>query len=76
MKNRDLRSYARQTNVQLVVGAVLLLLVVGLGLIYGIYGPAAAVTGLLCLGGALVPIVSIALILWIMDLVVKRANRE
>ena len=71
-----MRSYARQTSVRLVVGAVLLLGVVGIGLIYWIYGPGAAVTGLLCLGGVVVPILLIALALWIIELVVKRANRE
>lgn len=76
MKSRDLRRYARQTNLQLVVGAVLLLGVVGIGLIYWIYGAGAAVTGLLCLGGVVVPILLIALALWIIELVVKRANRE
>ena len=72
----DLRKYARQTQVRLIVGGLLLLFIVGDGLIYLIYGPAAAVTGLLCLAGGLVPVVIIIIILWIMDLVVQRANRE
>lgn len=72
----DLRKYARQTQVRLIVGGLLLLFIVGDGLIYLIYGPAAAVTGLLCLAGGLVPVVVIIIILWIMDLVVQRANRE
>ena len=73
---RDLRKYARQTNVRLGVGAVLVLLIVGTGLIYYIYGPSAAVGGLLCLGAALVPIVLIFLSLALLDWIQKRANRS
>ena len=73
---RDLRKYARQTNVRLGVGAFLLLLIVGTGLIYYIYGPGAAVGGLLCLGAALVPIVLIFLSLALLDWIQKRANRS
>ncbi len=76
MKNRDLREYARQTNVQLIVGALLLLFILGDGLIYLIYGPGAAITGLLCLGAGLAPIILTVLVLWLIDWVVKRANRE
>ena len=71
---QDLRKYTRQTQVRLIAGGVLLLLIVGDGLIYLIYGPAAAVSGLICIGAGLVPIAIIVGILWIMDLIVKRAN--
>lgn len=73
---RDLRKYARQTNVRLAVGAVLVLLVVGTGLIYIIYGPGAAVTGLLCLLAGLLPIGLIFLFLALLDWIQKRANRS
>lgn len=73
---RDLRKYARQTNVRLGVGAVLILLIVGVGLIYSIYGPGAAVTGLLCLVAGLSPIVLIVLALAILDWIQQRANRS
>ena len=73
---RDLRKYARQTNVRLGVGAVLLLLIIGTGLIYYIYGPGAAVGGLLCLMGALVPIALILLFLAALDWIQKRADRS
>ena len=76
MKTRDLRDYARQTNARLVAGALLVLFIIGDGLIYLIYGPAAAVTGLLCLMGGLLPLVLIAAAFWLMDWVVQRANRE
>jgi hypothetical protein len=71
---RDLRKYARQTNVRLAVGAALLLFIVGLGLIYLIYGPGAAMMGLTCLLAAVVPAVLIVLAFWVVDWVVKRAN--
>ena len=73
---RDLRKYARQTNVRLGVGALLLLLIVGTGLIYYIYGPSAAVGGLLCLVAALVPIGLILFSFAILDWIQKRANRS
>ena len=73
---RDLRKYARQTNVRLAVGAVLVLLIVGVGLIYLIYGPGAAVTGLLCLLAGISPIVLIVLSLAILDWINQRANRS
>jgi uncharacterized SAM-binding protein YcdF (DUF218 family) len=73
---RDLRDYAKQTNVRLGVGAALLLLIVGIGLIWWIYGPGAAMMGFLCVLGALVPIVLIVLSLQILDWIQKRANRD
>ena len=73
---RDLRSYARQTNVQLAIGAFVLLFVFGLGLIWWLYGLGAAITGLLCLLGALVPIALIFLAIYGMDWIVKRANSK
>ncbi len=76
MKIRDLREYARQTNVRLIVGAALVLFVIGDGLIYWLYGSGAAVMGFLCLAAAVLPIILIALILWFMDWIVSRANRE
>jgi hypothetical protein len=74
--SRDLRKYARQTNIRMGVGMALLLLVVGLGLIYLIWGPGAAVSGFVCLLGALVPISLIFLSLWLLDWIQKRANRS
>ncbi len=75
-KSRDLREYAGQTWFRMVLGAVLVLFIVGGGLIYLIYGPGAALMGLLCLVGALAPVGLILLILWLLDWIVKRANRE
>ena len=72
----DLRKYASQTNTRLIVGGILILFLVGDGLIYLIYGPGAAGMGFLCLGVGLVPIITIVLVIWIMDWVVKRANKN
>ena len=73
---RDLRKYARQTNVRLTLGALALLFVVGDGLIYLIYGPGAAVMGLMCLLGGLTPVLLVLFILTLLDWVVKRADRD
>ncbi len=73
---RDLRDYARQTNIQLAVAAFVLLFGLGLGLIYVIYGPGAAGVGLLCLLGALVPIALIFVALYAMDWISKRARSK
>jgi uncharacterized ion transporter superfamily protein YfcC len=73
---RDLRKYVRDTNARLVIGAILLLFIVGLGLIWLIYGFGAAVTGFLCILGAFIPIGLIFISLYGMDWIVKRANSD
>ncbi len=73
---RDLREYARQTNIRLTIAAFLLLFVVGLGLIYIFYGPGAAGVGFLCLLGGLVPIALILLALLAIDWIVKRGRAK
>jgi hypothetical protein len=74
--SRDLRKYAKQTNVRLGAGAFLLLFVVGIGLIYWLYGLGAAVMGATCLLGALIPIALIFLSLWLLDWIRKRADSD
>jgi TM2 domain-containing membrane protein YozV len=71
---RDLRDFAKQTNIRLAIGAFVLLFGVGLGLIYFLYGPGAAGVGLLCLFGSLVPIALILFALYGIDWIVKRAR--
>jgi len=71
---RDLRKYARQTNTRLIVGGILLLFIVGIGLIYLLYGPAAASMGFLCMGVGLIPLLMIFLFLWVIEWVTKKAN--
>ena len=74
--SRDLRKYMKDTNVRLIVGALLLLFIIGDGLIWLIYGFGAAMMGLLCILAALVPVVLILLLLGLSDWIVKRANRD
>ncbi|MBL8061821.1 MAG: hypothetical protein JNK32_02290 [Anaerolineales bacterium] len=74
--SRDLRKYARQTNVRIAVGATLLLFIVGLGLIWAIYGFGAAISGMLCILAAFVPIGLIFIALYGLDWIVKRANPD
>jgi len=74
--SRDLQKYIKDTNVRIIIGALFLLFVVGLGLIWAIYGFGAAVTGLFCLLGAFVPIALIFITLNGLDWIVKRANRN
>lgn len=74
--SRDLKKYASQTNVQLIFGGFVLLFVVGLGLIAIFYGTGAALVGLLCLIGGLVPIGLVALFLFGLDIFVKKINKD
>ena len=73
---RDLRRYARQTNVRLLAGFIVLLFVVGVGLIWVIYGREAAILGAVCLLGGLTPLLLIAAVLWAIEYFVKKANDE
>jgi len=74
--SRDLRKYARQTNFRLMIGALAVLFIIGDGLIYIFYGGSAAVTGLLCLLAAMIPIVLTLLFLLLLDWIRKRADRS
>ncbi len=74
--SRDLRKYARQTNMRLIFGGFILVFVVGIGLIYLFYGQGAALTGLLCLVVGLIPLLLIWLMFFILEIITKRANRE
>jgi len=73
---RDLRKYARQTNVRLVIGALLLLFLVGDGLIYFIYGKGAALLGLFCILAGMVPVLLTVLVLLLFDWMRKRIDHE
>jgi predicted PurR-regulated permease PerM len=74
--SHDLRRYSSQTTVRLVAGAMILLFTIGLGLIWWVYGPGAALMGFLCLLGALVPIGLIWLLILGLDWIVKKRNEE
>jgi hypothetical protein len=73
---RDLRKYTKQTNVRLVVGAFLLLFVVGIGLIWLIYGREAAGMGFVCLLAGLFPVIIIVAVFAVIDWIVKRAGNK
>ncbi len=68
---RDLRKYARQTNIRLFAGFIFLLFIIGDGLIYLFLGRGAAILGLICLLGGLSPVVLILAALWVIDWVAK-----
>lgn len=71
----DLRKYSRQTTFRLIVGGIVILFLIGDGLVFFIYGPAAAISGFLCLGLGLLPVLIIMGSLWVMEYVVKK-NRD
>lgn len=74
--SRDLRKYARQTNIRLFSGFLVLLFGVGIGLIYLNYGEGAALFGILCLLAGLAPLLLIWFVFVVMDWIVARANRD
>ena len=74
--SRDLRDYTRKTNVRLAAGALLLLFVVGLGLIFFIYGSEAASLGFFCLLAGLTPVVLILVIFFFIDRILRHAGRK
>lgn len=73
---RDLRQFARQTNFRLIAGGISLLFVVGLPLIYILWGEGAAIVGLICLLAGLAPLGLIWLALYVMERIVQRANQD
>jgi hypothetical protein len=74
--SRDLRKYARQTNIRLAIGAVLLLFIIGDGLSYLFYGGGAALMGILCLLGGMVPVVLVLLVLLLFEWIQKHADHD
>jgi len=74
--SRDLRKYAAQTYFRLILGAIILLFVVGLGLIWILYGFRAAALGLVCLVGALVPLGLILFFIFGLDSILKLFDRK
>jgi len=74
--SRDLRKYARQTDIRLFAGFFIILFGVGIGLIYYYYGQAAALFGVLCLLVGLAPLMIIWFVFVVIDWVVARANRD
>lgn len=71
---RDLREYAKGTNVRLALGAFILLFVVGVGLIWLIYGGEAAGMALTCLLAALFPVILILFVFVAIEWILSRAR--
>lgn len=73
---RDLRKYAKQTNLRLILGFLLVLFFIGDGLIFLFYGQGAAVMGIVCLLAGLSPVILIVGALWLIDWIVRHNNQE
>lgn len=74
--SRDLKEYEKQTNRRLIIGAIILLLVVGVGLIWLNYGSGAASMGFMCLLAGLMPVILIVGIFYAADWIMKNARRK
>jgi hypothetical protein len=72
----DLRQYANTTQRGLILGGLAVIILVGLALIYVIYGPASAVLALTCFAGLLAPVLLIVGFLALLQWIVRRANKE
>ena len=72
--SKDLRKYSRETNFRLLWGAFILLFIVGVGLIWLIYGQGAGGMALVCLLAALMPIVLILGVFLAIDWILSRAR--
>jgi hypothetical protein len=75
MTPRDLRTYARTTTARLILGGLVVLVVVGGGLVYAIYGRGAFWSALLCIGLGLAPALLVMLAMAGIDLVRRWADR-
>ncbi len=71
---KDLRNYTKQTRLRLVIWFLITLFVIGLGLIWLIYGARSALLGFFCLIGSSIPIGLIFLFLFGLDVLVKNQD--
>ena len=71
---RDLRQYSKQTNIRLALGAFILLFIVGVGLIWLIYGGNAAGMAFTCLLAALFPVILILAIFLGIEWILRHAR--
>lgn len=70
--SKDLRKYARSTQMRLIAGFLLLVFLIGDGLIFIFYGKGAGLAGLICLLGALFPVILVVFFLWLADWIVDK----
>jgi hypothetical protein len=75
-RERDLRAYARGTQLRLLLGALIIIIVIGTGLIGLIYGQEAVRSALLCTGIGLLPAILIIGALWLMGWIVRRERGD
>ena len=73
---KDIRKYTKVTLSRSVAGFLILVFLVGIGLIYLLYGQGAALAGLSCLLAAMLPVGLVVLFLWLMDRFVKRNDGD
>jgi hypothetical protein len=71
---RDLRRYARSTTTRLIVGALLLVFIVGDGLIGLIYGKQAGLFAVFCTAIGILPLALIVGWLWLMERIARRID--
>jgi len=72
--SKDLRKYAANTQMRLIAGFLLLVFLIGDGLIFIFYGRGAGLAGLICLLGALLPIILVVFFLWVADRIVGKQS--
>jgi hypothetical protein len=61
---------------RLIIGGLFILLVVGDGLVWIIYGDEAALLGLLCVGTGLSPILIVLIFFWIIDRIIHHEHTQ
>jgi hypothetical protein len=71
----DLRKYASTTQRWILFGGLAVIVLVGLGLIAWIYGPASASLAMLCFVGMLAPVLLIVGFLALLQWIVRRSGR-
>ncbi len=71
---RDLREYSKETGIRLVLGAFILLFVVGVALVWFIYGGNAAGLAFTCMLAALFPVILILSVFLGIEWILKHAR--
>jgi len=76
MPERDLHKYAKSTTLRLVFGGLVLLLVAGVGLIAWRFGGSAAFMGFICILGGLAVVGLITLLVFGLDFILKKTDKD
>jgi hypothetical protein len=72
----DPQKHFKQTQLQFVIGFVVILIIVGFGLIFYFYGSSAAVMGIICVATGVLPVIVIYMILKGIENYVNKINNE